>query len=133
MDAFGSKGRLLLDGGIMPANETKVFLARLGETVLTELTVPDRFRHSAEVAMSAVPGAPDMGEGPRFAMALAYADMVRAIRNGGQPRRDSHRLFIPTPSSRPRTAARSNGSGLPSGTCSSATESSRRRDVNRPR
>jgi predicted dehydrogenase len=86
LDAFGSKGRLMLDGGIMPANETKVYRARLSETSVTELAVPDRFRRSKDVDMNAVRGDPKTGEGPRFAMALAYADMVRAIRNGGQAR-----------------------------------------------
>jgi len=81
-----SWGSWISEDEILFVRDTKVFRAKLGETSLTELAVPARFLRSTEVNMNAVPGDPDMGEGPRFAMALAYADMVRAIKNGGQPR-----------------------------------------------
>lgn len=93
IDAYGSKGRLLIEGPGMPSNDTKVYRASAGEWSMTELTVPERFQRQAGVAVSAVPGAADRGEGPRFAMALAYADMVDAIKNQRRGRPDFTQAF----------------------------------------
>jgi predicted dehydrogenase len=86
IDAFGSKGRLLIEGGGMPANDTRVHRAKLGEMVPTELTVPDRLRRRDGVHITVDSETADFGGGPRFAMALSYAGMIRAIRDGGEAR-----------------------------------------------
>jgi predicted dehydrogenase len=86
LDAFGSKGRLLLEGGGMPAAGTKVYRARLGEYSLTEVPVPGRFWRRDGVGLVADPASPDVFGGTRFAMALSYANMVEAIERGEKGR-----------------------------------------------
>ena len=81
IDAFGSKGRLVLDGPGMPSNDTRVYLAKLGEMAATELEVPERFRSRAGIDLTA-PAGSAWTVGPRFGMALAFADMIAAIREG---------------------------------------------------
>ena len=81
LDAFGSKGRLLLEGPGMPGNGTRVYRAQPGEMAPTELTVPDRFRERPGIAITGKPDAPAFA-GPHFAMALSFADMLEAIRTG---------------------------------------------------
>ncbi len=80
LDLFGSKGRMLLSGTIMPAADTKLLYARAGETALKEIQIPDRLTARDGINMTA--DAPH----PQFAMALAFADMVHAIRHGGDAR-----------------------------------------------
>lgn len=86
IDAYGSKGRLLIEGPGMPGNETRVYRARLGEHTLTEVVVPDRLKRREGVGMSAVRGEANFGDGPVYAMALAFNDMVHAIRTGAEGR-----------------------------------------------
>lgn len=86
IDAFGSKGRLLLEGGGMPANDTKVYCGKIGEWAATPLEVPDRFKRRDGIGMTAMPGAANFGEGPCFAMAQSYAEMINAIKTGGSGR-----------------------------------------------
>lgn len=81
VDAFGSRGRLVLESPGMPSNGTRVSLARLGEMTPTELTVPDRFRERAGIAITGKPDSPAFA-GPHFAMALSFADMLEAICTG---------------------------------------------------
>ncbi len=81
VDAFGSKGRLVIESPMMPSNGARVWLAKLGEMAPTELTVPDRFRERPGIAMTAKPDSP-VFMGPHFAMALSFADMLEAIRTG---------------------------------------------------
>jgi predicted dehydrogenase len=80
LDLFGSKGRLLLRGDIMPSADTKLLYAKLGESELKEVQVPDRLKTKEGIGMTAA--APH----PQFAMALAFAGMIHAIRNGGDAR-----------------------------------------------
>jgi predicted dehydrogenase len=80
LDLFGSKGRMLLSGTIMPATDTKLFHAKLGDTTLREIPIPDRLKAQEGISMTAA------APGPQFAMALAFAEMVRAIRQGGDAR-----------------------------------------------
>ncbi|MGE0392875.1 MAG: Gfo/Idh/MocA family protein [Vicinamibacterales bacterium] len=81
LDAFGSKGRLVLEGPGMPTNDTKVCRAKLGEMTATELEVPERFRSTPGINLTA-PAGSAWTVGPRYAMALAFADMLAAIREG---------------------------------------------------
>ncbi len=81
LDAFGSKGRLVLDGPGMPTNDTKVYRAKLGEMMASEVEVPERFRSRAGINLTA-PAGSAWTVGPRFGMALAFSDMVAAIREG---------------------------------------------------
>jgi len=85
LDAFGSKGRLVLEGPGMPTNDTKVYRATLGEMTATELEVPERFRSKAGIDISA-PAGSAWTVGPRYGMALAFADMLAAIREGRESR-----------------------------------------------
>jgi predicted dehydrogenase len=80
LDLFGSKGRILLQGTIMPSTETKLFYAKVGETTLKEIQVPERLKAQDGISMTA--DAPH----PQFAMAVAFTGMVNAIRNGGDAR-----------------------------------------------
>lgn len=70
----------------MPQNETRVHYAKLGEFIPTELQVPERLRRRDGIAITADSNPTPYGTGPQFAMALAYADMIRAIRSGGEAR-----------------------------------------------
>ncbi|MDO8794467.1 MAG: Gfo/Idh/MocA family oxidoreductase [Vicinamibacterales bacterium] len=81
VDAFGSKGRLVIESPMMPSNAARVSLARLGEMSPTELAVPDRFRERAGIGLTARPDSP-VFMGPHFAMALSFADMLESIRTG---------------------------------------------------
>ena len=80
LDLFGSKGRMLLQGTIMPAADTPLLYAKVGETALKPIEVPERLRKREGLNMTA--GAPH----PQFAMACAFAGMVGAIRHGGDAR-----------------------------------------------
>ena len=84
LDAFGSKGRLLLDGPGMPGNGTKVYLAKLGEMSASEVPVPERFYRRDGVSMTGEPTSTPYGWGPQFAMAVNFRGMIDAIRKGGQ-------------------------------------------------
>jgi predicted dehydrogenase len=93
IDAFGSKGRLLLEGGGMPANETRVHYAKVGELVTKELQIPERLRRRDGIAITADSNRTPYGTGPQFAMALSYSDMIRAIKTGGEARPSFSQAF----------------------------------------
>ena len=84
LDAFGSTGRLRLEGGQLPSIATKVYPAKLGESSMTELTVPDRLYRREGIAIPADPSGTDHSAGKKFAMASSFANMADAIRNGGK-------------------------------------------------
>lgn len=81
LDAFGSQGRLLLDGPGMPTNDTQVFRAKLGEPMASPVEVPEAFRGKAGISLTA-PAGSAWTVGPRFGMAVAFQEMVGAIREG---------------------------------------------------
>jgi predicted dehydrogenase len=80
LDLFGSKGRMLLQGTVMPAADTRLVYARVGEAAPKEIQIPDRLTRREGISITA--GAPH----PQFAMALAFAGMIHAIRHGGDAR-----------------------------------------------
>jgi predicted dehydrogenase len=77
----------------MPANETRVHVAQVGEMVMTELQVPERFRRREGIAITAESNRTPYGTGPQFAMALNFAEMIRAIREGGNARPSFSQAF----------------------------------------
>jgi len=82
LDVFGSKGRLVLQGqAFMPSNDLQVLLGKPGDMVPTPQEVPERFRRREGIAVTA-----DDGVSPVFAMSLTFADVLRAIEHGGEPR-----------------------------------------------
>jgi len=87
LDMFGGKGRMLLQGTIMPSTDTRLFCAKVGETTPKEIQVPERLTRHDGIDMTA--DAPH----PQYAMAVAFAGMVKAIRNGGNARPSFHQGF----------------------------------------
>ena len=93
LDTFGSKGRLVLEGPGLPSNQTRVHYAKLEELSARELTVPSRLRRREGIGLTAYAEGDAFGGGPQFAMALVYADMIRAIREGGEARPSFSQAF----------------------------------------
>jgi predicted dehydrogenase len=79
LDAFGSKGRILLQGrdSFMPANDTALFYGKAGQMAVEEVEIPERLKRKEGIDVTAE------GPMPIFAMAMAFDDMIRAVRQGG--------------------------------------------------
>ena len=87
LDVQGSKGRLLLqDPPMMPSNQGRVFVGRLGDPPahVEEVAVPDRLARREGIALT---GGAD-NPGPIYAMACLFGDMLGAIRDGRPVRPD---------------------------------------------
>jgi predicted dehydrogenase len=82
LDAFGSNGRILLQGrdSFMPANDTALFYGKAGDMSVSEVDIPHRLKRKNGIGVT--------GEDrtPIFAMAMVFDDVLRAIRNGGDAR-----------------------------------------------
>lgn len=83
LDVQGSKGRLVIqDGSMMPSNGGRVFVGKLGAPFapvgLEEIPVPERLTRRNGVAIT---GDKD-SQGPVYAMACVFNDMLHAIRDG---------------------------------------------------
>lgn len=84
LDAFGSKGHLLLQGPGLPSNMTELRYSRdqSMSAGLELVEIPDRLKQREGIALTGEVSDPL----PHFAMALVFEDMLRAVRTGTEAR-----------------------------------------------